>query len=173
MRSTLRTVRPAWLVVIVVVAGAAGWIATEVSNRIHVSTPVLPYSSLVTMGLIVVMTLALGIRVRSWRNGNRRRELNPILAARTVVLAQACAYAGALLFGWHAGIMVYDLPTLGMRSNLDIIWQILTLAGGGAFMVVVGLVVERFCKLPPEDTDALKGHDPREKREGHGEEEFA
>lgn len=168
----MRTIRPAWLVMITVVAAAAGWIATMLTDRASLATPVLPFSSLITMGLIVVLTLILGLRVRSWRDGNRARELDPILAARTVVLAQACAYAGTVLLGWHLGIFIDQLPTLPLRSDFGILWQIAALIGGGALMVATGLVVERFCKLPPDDGE-LTDDAHREKREGHGEEEFA
>ena len=43
--------------------------------------------------------------------------------------------------------------------------------GGGLIMVVVGLVVERFCKLPPEDTEARQG--AREARRPKAEGEYA
>ena len=79
--------------------------------------------------------------------------LNPILAARTLVLAQACAYAGTVLLGWHAGIFVDQLRIWSLRSDQDITWLALAMAGGGLVMIVVGLLVERFCKIPPEDGD--------------------
>ena len=53
MRSTLRTIRPAWLVVTALVSGAAGWVATVLANRASLATPVLPWSSLLNMGVIV------------------------------------------------------------------------------------------------------------------------
>lgn len=171
MRSTMRTIRPAWLVTVAVILAGAGWLVTELTSRASKPLPVLPYSSLITMGLIVVVCLILGIKVRHWRDGNRDKVLDPLMAARTVVLAQACAYAGAVLFGWHAGIMLDQLPTISMRPDLGIIWQIVALLAGGLIMVAVGVVVERFCKLPPEDNDPPAK--PRTKREGHGEEEFA
>ena len=95
MKSQLRTIRPLWLAVIAVIAAAAGWSATVLTNRFSLPTPALPYSALVTLGLVIVIVLVLGLRVRRWRDGKRDRELNPILAARTLVLAQASAYAGA------------------------------------------------------------------------------
>ncbi len=171
MRSTMRTIRPAWLVAVAVVLAGAGWLVTELTSRASIALPVLPLSSLITMGLIVVICLILGFKVRRWRDGNRDKVLDPLMAARTVVLAQACAYAGAVLFGWHAGIMADQLPTISMRADLGIIWQIVALLAGGAIMVVVGVIVERFCKLPPEDTDPPQNHRP--KRDGRGEEEFA
>ena len=53
------------------------------------------------------------------------------MAARTVVLAQACAYAGAVLFGWHTGILLDQLPTISMRVDLGVIWQMVALMAGG------------------------------------------
>lgn len=171
MRSTMRTIRPAWLVTVTIVLAAIGWVATELTARASLALPVLPLSSLVTMGLIVVVCLILGIKVRRWRDGNRDKVLDPLLAARTVVLAQACAYAGAVLFGWHTGILLNQLPTIAMRADLSVIWQMVALLAGALVMVAVGIVVERFCKLPPEDSEPTSK--PRPKRESHGEEEFA
>ncbi|WP_427019065.1 DUF3180 domain-containing protein [Pseudarthrobacter sp. P1] len=164
----MRTIKPAWLVVTGLVAASAGWVATVLANRASMAMPVLPWSSLLTMAVIVVLTLMLGLRVRAWRNGDRKRMLNPILAARTVLFAQACAYSGALLLGWHAGILADVLPTLGLRGNLDILWQILSLAGGGAVMVAVGLIVERFCRVPPEDSEPADT-EPKPRAAGEGE----
>ena len=80
----------------------AGWFATMPAGRYGLATPVLPLTGLVTMGVIVALTLVLGIRVLRWRNGKKKKILNPILAAWTLVLAQACAYTGTVLLGWHA-----------------------------------------------------------------------
>lgn len=171
MRSTMRTIRPAWLVTVALVLAAAGWLVTELTSRASKPLPVLPLSSLITMAMIVIVCLILGLKVRRWRDGNREKALDPLMAARTVVLAQACAYAGAVLFGWHAGIMLDQLPTISLRVDLGIIWAILALLAGGLVMVAVGVIVERFCKLPPEDSEPPAK--PRPKHEGHGEEEYA
>lgn len=171
MRSTMRTIRPAWLVAVAIILAAVGWVATELTSRASLALPVLPLSSLITMALIVIVCLILGFKVRRWRDGNRDKVLDPLLAARTVVLAQACAYAGAVLFGWHGGIMADQLPTISLRADLGVIWQIVALLVGGLVMVAVGVIVERFCKLPPEDNEPPVK--PRPKREGRGEEEFA
>lgn len=167
----MRTIRPAWLVVATIVLAVAGWTTTELTSRASLALPVLPYSSLATMGLIVVVCLILGIKVRRWRDGHRDRVLDPLVAARTLVLAQACAYAGAVLLGWHLGILVDQLSTIPLRGDLGPIWNIAAMMAGGIVMMVVGLVVERFCKLPPDDSDSTSA--PPDKRKGRGEEEFA
>ena len=100
-----------------------GWLATVLTGRYSLATPVLPLTGLLTMGVIVVLTLVLGIRVLRWRNGKKKKILNPILAAWTLVLAQACAYTGAVLLGWHAGIFIEQLRLWNLRSNQDITWE--------------------------------------------------
>jgi hypothetical protein len=169
----MKAMRPLILVVIAVASALVGWLATSATNRFSMPTPVLPISALVTMGVIALLTLVLGIQVLRWRNGKKKTLLDPIMAARTLILAQACAYAGTLLLGWHAGIAL-DLLRIGnLRSGEGILWNTLLMGGGGVVMIVVGLVVERFCRIPPED---LEGGAPgQEKRRGEtkGEGEYA
>lgn len=114
-------------------------------------TPSLPLSSLLTIAVVVAVTLIFGLRVRQWRSGNRKRPLDPILAARTVILAQAAAYAGALTTGWHTGILADQLTLVGVRSSLGPVWGSLAVILGAVGMIATGLIVESFCKLPPDD----------------------
>ncbi|MET3810021.1 DUF3180 domain-containing protein [Arthrobacter sp. UYEF3] len=160
----MKLTNPLLLLVIGVGLAAAGWFATLLASRYSLATPVLPLTGLVTMGVIVVITLILGLRVLRWRNGNKKKMLNPILAAWTLVLAQACAYTGTMLLGWHAGIFLDQLRLWNVRSGQTITWQTLAMAGGGLAMIVVGLLVERFCRIPPEDGDAEGSADLQGKR---------
>jgi hypothetical protein len=113
--------------------------------------------------------------VLRWRNGKKKKMLNPILAAWTLVLAQACAYTGTVLLGWHAGIFLDLLRLWNLRSDQGITWLTLSMAGGGLAMIIVGLVVERFCRIPPEDGDAegTQGLPGRGARKPKGEGEYA
>lgn len=167
----MKPVSPLLLLLIAVALAVLGWLGSLISGRYSLDTPVLPLTGLLTMGVIVVLTLILGIRVLRWRNGKKKKMLNPILAAWTLVLAQACAYTGTVLLGWHAGIFLDQLRLWAVRSGQSITWETLAMAGGGLVMVVVGLVVERFCRIPPEDGDAegtpgLQGKRGKPKAEG-------
>ncbi|HAG60679.1 MAG TPA: DUF3180 domain-containing protein [Arthrobacter bacterium] len=154
----MKPIKPVRLLLIGLVLTVAGWSATVVTTRYSLATPVLPATALATMGVIVAITLILGIRVLRWRNSTKRKKaLDPILAARTLVLAQACAYAGTVLLGWHAGIFLDQLRIWNLRSDQGITWVAVAVAGGGLVMIVVGLLVERFCRIPPEDSDAAPG----------------
>jgi len=171
----VKPVNPFLLIVVGLILAIAGWFATVMTTRYGLATPVLPQTGLVTMGVIVALTLVLGIRVLRWRNGNKKKMLNPILAAWTLVLAQACAYTGAVLLGWHAGIFLDLLRLWNLRSDQGITWLALSMAGGGLAMIIVGLVVERFCRIPPEDGDAdgAPGAPGRGARKPKGEGEYA
>ena len=154
----MKPINPLRLLFIGLALTVAGWSTTVVTTRYSMATPVLPATALATMAVIVAITLILGIRVLRWRNSTKRKTArDPILAARTLVLAQACAYAGTVLVGWHAGIFLDQLRIWNLRSDQGITWVAVAVAGGGLVMIVVGLLVERFCKIPPEDTDAAPG----------------
>ena len=99
--------------------------------------------------------------MRRWRNGSKKKMLNPFLAAWTLVLAQSCAYTGSVLLGWHAGIFLDQLRLWNLRSDQTSAWQALAMAGGGLVMIVVGLLVERFCRIPPEDGEGDAAPAPR------------
>jgi hypothetical protein len=174
----MKPINPWRLLLIGLILSVAGWAATVLTNRYSMATPVLPLTALATMGVIVAITLILGIRVLRWRNSNRdsKKEkvaLDPILAARTLVLAQACAYAGTVLLGWHTGIFLDQLRVWSLRSDQGITWLALAMAGGGLAMIVVGLLVERFSKIPPEDGDTpgegTPGRGARGEAAGEGE----
>ncbi len=149
----MNTIRTRWLIIIAAAAAVAAYLMTLLGTMLEWPTPVLPFSSLFTMAVIGGFTLVLGIRVLRWRQGKRERQLNLIPAARTLVLAHACAYAGALLLGWHAGILVDQLPLWAFRSDHTISLTALAMTAGGLIMITIGLVVERFCRIPPEDND--------------------
>lgn len=170
----MKPISPLRLLFIGLVLTVAGWSATVVTTRYSMATPVLPATALATMAVIVAITLILGIRVLRWRNSTKRKKaLDPLLAARTLVLAQACAYAGTVLLGWHVGIFLDQLRIWNLRSDQGNTWVAIAVAGGGLVMIVVGLLVERFCRIPPEDTETSgegkPGHGVRGEAAGEGE----
>ncbi|WP_077488277.1 DUF3180 domain-containing protein [Sinomonas mesophila] len=153
----MKPLKPWVLGIIVVVLGLVGMGATVLTERASAPTAVLPLSALGSMAFIGVMTLALGIRVLRWRTGHRKRMLDPIFAARTLVLAHACAYAGAVLLGWHAGVIADQIPFLAARAGNPIVRQAFGMMAGGIAMIAIGFIVERFCRIPPEEGEEAEG----------------
>lgn len=156
--------RPLWLLLILLAAGVAGMIATIALTAAGLSSPVLPGSSIVTLAAVALIILCLGLVV--WRDQRRlmesrrrkehqhqqtprpARRLHPLQAVRVAAAAQACAYAGALIAGWHIGIVLNLAPAAGWGTPN--ITASVTMSVGGLTWVAVGFVVESMCRLPPD-----------------------
>ena len=157
--------RPLLLLVISVAAALAGYLATVLMAAAGYSSPVLPLSSAITLGAIGLIVLGLGVVV--WRDQRRiqdasdkaRREhrpdtsrparrLHPLQAVRVVAAGQACAYAGSLIAGWHAGVLIDLAPAAG--AGTPNVTAALVVVIGGMVWVITGFAVEALCRLPPD-----------------------
>ncbi len=84
-------------------------------------------------------------------------RLNPIAVARSVVIAKASAWVGALVFGWWAAVLVYLVPR---RSTLRVAAEdtagAAVAAGCALALLVAALWLQHCCKSPgepPENPD--------------------
>jgi hypothetical protein len=86
--------------------------------------------------------------------GDASGWLHPLAVARSVTIAKASAWAGALVFGWWLGLLVYLLPR---RSVLRVAGEDTAgtaVAAVCAFVLVVAaLWLQHCCKSPPEPPD--------------------
>lgn len=139
------------LLVITLVCAALGWVVTLLTHRAGWPSLSLPLSSLISLAVVIVVVLALGLRVYLWQRGTIKGRINPILAARTLILAQACAYAGAVLLGWHLGVGLDGVLALGLGARLSELVAPAGITVGSLVMVGVGFLVQKFCTLPPQD----------------------
>lgn len=159
--------RPARVRVAVLVAlltGAAAWVLLDLWTGSGGTRPPLSWPTAVGTLVLAAAVLAAGWPVRSWQRDRARarsagngprppgRPLDPLVAARTAVLAKAAAYGGAVLVGWFAGQALVLLPDLvGARKRDLLIALLATLAA--VLLVVAGFVVQHWCRVPPDDDD--------------------
>jgi MFS family permease len=113
----------------------------------------LPWTAVAGTAALVAVVVAAGLPVRRWVRGRRDRPLDPLVAARTVVLAKAAAYGGSLLCGWYAAQALALAPDL-MGERLTRLVLALVAAVFAAGIAAAGLVVQRWCRVPPSDDDA-------------------
>jgi hypothetical protein len=101
---------------------------------------------------MAALVIAAGLPVRRFLRGEARKTLNPVRAARTLVLAQAAALTGAGLLGWYAAqaaLAVADLTLPGYRSVLG---QLVAVGLSALVLMVAGMVTQRMCRVdPPSD----------------------
>jgi hypothetical protein len=95
----------------------------------------------------------LGRSVRRYVLG-KRPVINPLRAFRIFVLAKASVVAGALQLGFfaaYAAALVTSFPDVPEARRQATAALLTALACG--VLVVVGLVVEWFCRVPPPEGD--------------------
>lgn len=148
--------RVSWVFLVTIVVTTLGWMAAFYSAESGWPTPALGYPSVITLAAAIVLELILGIRVLRDRERPVADRMNPLAAARTLVLAQAGTYAGAAIGGWHLGILVHRLPQSGFGPAVvtESVVQVIT----ALILVIVGFIVEQWCRIPPEDPDNNGNH---------------
>jgi len=135
-----------------VIAALAGFLGGLIAERAAAGVPALGWVSVVSLVTVAIALLVAGIWVRRTQRRTARRAISGLAALRVLVLAQAGAYAGALLGGWHAGIVVQVAVGGGFGSPTS--WNAVAVVAGALILVAVGFVVQSMCRLPPEDPES-------------------
>ncbi|WP_426563695.1 DUF3180 domain-containing protein [Angustibacter sp. McL0619] len=115
--------------------------------------PALPWSAPAVMVLLTASVLAFAWPVRRWKRGDRARALDPLRAARTVVLAKASQYCGALLTGWYAAQLLALAPTLDVGPRRSLAVRAAVSLVCSVLLWAVGWLIERWCRVDHVDDD--------------------
>jgi hypothetical protein len=149
----VRRTSPVALLGTAVAGGAIGWllqVALVAGGAPSFIPPVTLYSVLF---LLAVGLLLLGRPVRRLVRGKARHPIDPFYAMRVLLLAKASGLAGALLVGAAAAFLVYAVSRTGTVAT-PAFWPDVLTGVGALALCVVGLVVEWWCRIPPEDRAA-------------------
>jgi hypothetical protein len=140
------------LIAVLVAVAVVGWLVLRALEARSVYLPLVPWLVDVAILALAGAVFWSGWTVRSYQNG-KRPSLDGLRAARTLVLAKAAALTGALLGGWYLAQVLVVLGDLAIEPRRDraVAAGIAVLCSVG--LSVVGLVVEKFCELPPSDKD--------------------
>jgi hypothetical protein len=141
-----------WQTLLLVAAGVAvgTWVVLRTMASRGALPPNVPWLVVVVELGIAAVVFVLGWQVRQYLHG-KRPNLDGLRAARTVVLAKASCYTGALLAGWYGGQVLTLVSDLGVPGNGARAVAAGIAAGGAVVLAVVGLVVEWFCRVPPPE----------------------
>ena len=138
------------------VAAVTGIVAFGVFAMLTRDGSLVPRPSLLAGVLLVVMgglVLWLARPVRRYLAGRATTSLDPLRAARTVVLAQAAALTGAAAAGWYAGQLAVVATDLSLEANRLRILPLLAHVLAALALAVAGLVAQRWCRIDPHDED--------------------
>jgi len=147
----VRPVRAWTLLQVAVVAAVVGWVVLGAVDRSDLGPLRVPWTAPVGLLALAGVVLAAGRPVRRWVRGARDRPLDPLRAARTLVLARATAVTGVALVGAYAAVVLLLLPTADVEPRRErLVLSLVALLAAGA-LAGAGVLVERWCRLPPDD----------------------
>jgi hypothetical protein len=132
------------------VTAAVAWFVLDLWTRQGGRLLPLPWFAAVAIALVAVAVAVLGWEVRRSVRGQRSTPLDPLFAARVVVLAKAAVFGGAVLAGWYAaqGLVVLSNVS-GLRRERLIVAGVTALAA--VALAVAGFLAQRWCRLPDDD----------------------
>jgi hypothetical protein len=123
-----------------------------------------PITLLTGISLLVLAAAeaAWGFYVRSKINdgqiGDIRGWLHPLAVARTVMIAKASAWVGAVTLGWWSAVLVYVVPK---RSTLRVAGEdtagAVVAAVSALALIVAALWLQHCCEKPEEPPDPRDG----------------
>ena len=146
---------------LLLVAAVTGIIGFAVFAAITRTGELVPRPSLLSGVLLVAMgglVLWLARPVRRYLQGRATTSLDPLRAARTVVLAQAAALTGSAAAGWYLGQLVVVVTDLSLDANKARLLPLSALVVAGVALAAAGLVAQRWCRVaPPDEDDDEKG----------------
>lgn len=151
--------RPRTLLAIAAVVGVVVWSLLRLLQSSGGSPLPLPWTAVGGMLVIGAVVTAAGWPVRQFNRGRQQQRFDALRAARTVVLAKACSYSGAALAGFYAAQVVLVLPDLSIEPRRERLFMAGAAVLAALVMVAAGLVVERWCRLPPRDEDGEEDDD--------------
>lgn len=94
-------------------------------------------------------------RIRDGRIGVGAGRLHPLAVARTVAVAKASAWAGAVMLGWWVGVVAYLLPRRsGLRVAEADLPGTLVAAVSALALVIAAMWLQNSCRSPGEPTAA-------------------
>lgn len=147
------------------IAAVAGYLAIHLLYRYF--PPITLWTGLSLLAVAVVeawWATTVRARIRDGRIGVGAGRLNPLAVARTLAVAKASAWVGAVMVGWWLAVLVYLLPR---RSELRVAAAdtpgVLVALLSAVILVVVAMWLQHCCKSPgePNGDDAHHGR-PRE-----------
>ncbi|MFT9008743.1 MAG: DUF3180 domain-containing protein [Bifidobacterium sp.] len=142
---------PWWYYLVAIVIGAAAGFAV---TALTVSSE---FSMMGAPWVVPVLLVALGIyvffeayQVHLYVKGDRD-DIDPIRAVNTLVISKALALAGAALAGWYGMQLVMSLSHAEAQYYRTVIIECAICTVVSIADMVVGIISEWLCQLPPRE----------------------
>jgi hypothetical protein len=119
--------------------------------------PITVWTGISLLGVAAV-EVAWGRYVRTKINdgqiGDGSGRLHPLAVARTVMIAKASAWVGALVLGWWLGMLAYLLPNRWLRVAGQDTPGAAVAAASALALIIAALWLQHCCEKPEEPPDS-------------------
>lgn len=151
-------VRPTrWRVLVALAAGVGvlTWVTLHLLAQRGTPVPTLGLSAAIVVAVLAALVAgAAAVLPPRLHRRPGHKPMAPLAAARVVALAMAASRCGAALVGLYAGFGLAvrsDVPPAARGHGLAAAGVCL---GAALALTIAGLVLERVCRLPPQDPTA-------------------
>jgi hypothetical protein len=149
-----RGLRWSQLAAVALMVGLLSWLGWRwYLDAGHLLGPV-GWVSAVLLVAMAVLVVSAGLPVRRFLRGEARKTLNPVRAARTLVLAQAAALTGAGVLGWYAAQAAHAIADLDLPDYRALLWRLLAACVGALALAIAGMATQRMCRVDPRDDES-------------------
>lgn len=144
-----------WAIIAFAAVGfAIGYVVEVLLSSAGNAPLVPPYSLPATLITVSLVLLGFAIVLRRSVTGANHKPVNPFTAIRIVAAAKASILSGALFAGFALGILLYfSLRTVPPQA--DSWWPVIVTAIAGLVQLVIGVISEYLCRVPPTSGDGL------------------
>jgi hypothetical protein len=151
----LKPISPLIIVAWVLVSGIVGFGYSTYAVNNGLEVPISGITLALSTALIAVVLLGLAVPIWKYKRTitkalttSKPLPVNPFYAVRVLLLSKAAAITGAMLIGWHAGVLVkqFTAPVVVTDATTPNITALVA----AVLLLIVGFVVEQICKLPSD-----------------------
>ena len=151
----MKPISPLIITAWVLVSGIVGFGYSTFAVNNGLEVPISGITLSISTVLIAVILLGLSVPIWKYKRSitkalttSKPLPVNPFYAVRVLLLSKAAAITGAMLIGWHAGVLVKQF-TAPVVVN-DATTPNITALVAAVLLLIVGFVVEQICKLPSD-----------------------
>lgn len=141
-------------------ATTAGYLLPKLIVANGGAVPVSQLNIIITLPAIAIILLLAAIPVFKYNRALKKssgvaiKRVNPFYAVRLVLLAKAVAIAASIFAGWHIGLVWFQATSPVISPA---IWQNVAGLVGSLVMLVVGIVVEKACRIKDDSNGSIGG----------------
>lgn len=151
----MRARRTAWwqYVVALILGLLAGIGLMSIMERTALNLSGVPWIIPLLLLIVGIVVLILALQVRAYIKADRkdRKRLSPSKAVMTLLLAKSLGLASAALAGWYGGQLLMALPhaeaSLYATTIRECVWAVIVCVVD----MIIGIVSEGMCQLPPNE----------------------